>query len=103
MYWEAALHDAAVKFNEQSIYIRAELYTKYGIEEAYKADLQRDMSLIPIAIGIVGLYIILVLGSWSPIHCRLLVGVTGVVCIGLAFIAGCSLMILMNGKFSSIH
>ena len=61
------------------------------------------MSLIPVAIGVVGIYIILVLGSWSPIHCRLLVGITGVICIGLAFAAGCSIMILMNGKFSSIH
>ena len=103
MKWEKALLDNASKFNEGSVYIRAELYTSYGLEEAYKTDLDRDTSLIPLAVGVVSLYIILFLGSWSPIHCRLLAGISGVLCIGLAFVAGCSLMIVMGGKFSSIH
>ena len=103
MKWEEALQDAALNFNEKSTYIKTQLYTEYGVEEAYVSDLERDLSLIPAAITVVGLYIIFILGSWSPIHCRLLVGIFGVVCICLSFAAGCALMIIMGYQFSTIH
>ena len=95
--WEQNLEEAAWKFNERSEYIRVELLTKNGVADAYNKDYQRDIELVPFAIGLAAVYIILMLGACSPIHCRILVGLSGVACIGLAYAAGCSTMFALGG------
>ena len=97
LIWESKLEMAAMEFNEGSTYIKVELKTRYGIVSAKNGDMEADNKLIPIAMAIVGFYIICVLGSCSPIHCRVLVGIGAVFTISLAIFAGFSVMFAFGG------
>jgi predicted RND superfamily exporter protein len=101
--WEEKLHEATDQFSEQSSYIRVEILTSKGIEDVYSKDLKSDMNLIPLAISVVGLYIMTMLGSCSPIHCRVLVGFGGVLTIMLAYCAGFGTMFHLEGQVGVIH
>ena len=101
--WEEGLEEAAEKFNEKSTYIRVELRTLNGVTDAYNDDIERDLTLIPIALGVVAFYIVVMVGSCSPIHCRVVAGIFGIICIALAYAAGCSVMFMLGGKASGIH
>ena len=95
--WESELQQAAVQFNEDSVYIRVELLTEKGVVDAYKNDIQRDRALVPVAVAVVSFYIVCMLGSCSPLHCRVVAGLGGILCIGLAYAAGFSVMFALGG------
>ena len=75
----------------------------HGEQEAYNRNLQRDLALVPIAIAVVSFYIVCMLGSCSPMHCRVVAGLGGIICIGLAYTAGCSVMFAFGGQASGMH
>lgn len=95
--WEQGLEDATIKFSEESTYFKVTMLTMNGIKVAYDADSKSDTALIPLAISVIGVYICLTLGSWSPIHCRILVGLGGVLTIILAYCAGFGAMFYLDG------
>ena len=85
--WDLKLDDAIMAFNEQSTYIQA--YAKYGTwySELLKtiiADIKYALS----AVCLISTYLIIFLGSISPLHTRLTVAILGLVCVGIACAAG---------------
>ena len=56
-----------------------------------------------IAAGAAGLYVILFLGSFSPIHCRLMVALAGILSVVLAFFAGFGLLYYCGFSTSTFH
>ena len=51
----------------------------------------------------VAIYTILVLGTFSAIHCRCVVSLMGLFCVLLAYTAGFGLMFLCGGLKAGVH
>ena len=61
------------------------------LETAASADASKDKTLIWVVIGAIAVYCILFLGSCSPLHCRVLLALFGLVCLSLAYISALSI------------
>ena len=73
------------------------LFSIRGLFEAMIEDINHDFNLIFAGIFLVFTYTFLFLGSFSPIHCRCVVALAGIISIGLAYTAGFGLMYLLGG------
>ena len=60
--------------------------------ESWVEDIKEDLISIIIAALAVSLYIILFLGSFTPIHCRCMVALGGIFSVALSFFAGFGLL-----------
>ena len=79
------------------------LFTTWTLFEAFTMDIQHDFALIGSAILLVCVYTFLFLGSFSPIHCRAVTAIAGLVSILLAYCAGFGLMYIMGGETTGVH
>ena len=61
------------------------------------------MNLIILAIIFVGIYTFLALGNCSPIYCRCLVALTGLLCVIFAYTCGFGFMFICGGKTDGVH
>jgi Niemann-Pick C1 protein len=59
--------------------------------------------LIQIAIMLVAVYTILVLGTFSHMHCRLVVSLMGLFCVGLSYAAGFGFSFYCGGETAGVH
>ena len=64
---------------------------------------EHDQNLSMIAIAVLLIYSLLMLGSCSPIHCRALISMTGIITIVLASYAGIGLCSTLGYKRDSMH
>lgn len=48
----------------------------------------KDRQLVYVAIIVVCIYVLIFLGSWSPIHCRIVLSLIGFLCIMLSIYGG---------------
>ena len=48
-------------------------------------------------------YTIIVLGTFSAIHCRLVVSLIGLVCVGISYASGFGLVYLLGGQTAGVH
>ena len=71
--------------------------------ESWVEDIKEDLISIIIAALAVSLYIILFLGSFTPIHCRCLVALGGIFSVALSFFAGFGLLYYCGHHTSSFH
>ena len=71
--------------------------------DAVSDDIDHDFTLIFSAIILVGLYTFLFLGNFSPINCRCLVALTGLICVALAYTSGFGLMYYCGGESTGVH
>ena len=101
--FEQQIIDAVDDLNSKYNHIRLEMFTERGIKLAFVADIQNDISVLGIAIVLVALYTILVLGTTSAMHCRLVVSLMGLVCIGLAYLSGFGLCYYLGGETAGVH
>ena len=83
--------------------MKISLFTQYGIRLAFSEDIQADLAVLQIAILLVATYTILVLGTLSGIHCRLIVSLMGLLCVGLSYASGFGLMFLLGGETAGVH
>ena len=65
--------------------------------------LAEDKSLVFFAIGLIFVYNICFLGSFSPIHCRITLAVLGLVCVMISVAAGFSICLNMGYEMSDAH
>ena len=79
------------------------LFTTRGLRLAFSEDIQNDLKLIQIAIILVAVYTIIVLGTFSAIHCRLVVSLIGLVCVGISYASGFGLIFLLGGQTAGVH
>lgn len=101
--WEKKLIEALADLNAETEFIQFELLTIRGLEDAFVEDIQADLASIQIAIVLVALYTILVLGTLSAIHCRLVVSLMGLLCVGFAYASGFGLMFYCGGETAGVH
>ena len=71
--------------------------------ESWVRDVKEDLISIAIAALAVSLYIILFLGSFSPIHCRCLVALGGILSVTISFFSGFGLLYFCGQYTSSFH
>ena len=76
------------KWSEESEYLNVqctaiEVWNKYAID-----DFTSDAILIACSVMLIYLYSLIVLGSCSPIHMRVVSAVIGLCCIGLSILSG---------------
>ena len=71
--------------------------------ESWVEDIKEDFISIVIASLAVSLYIMLFLGSFSPIHCRCLVALGGIFSVIISFFAGFGILFFSGHHTSSFH
>ena len=101
--WEENLIEEFYKFADKTKHVRFELLTTAGILKAFSDDIQADLALISIAIVLVAIYTILVLGTFSAMHCRLVVSIAGLVCVGIAYASGFGIVFYCGGETAGVH
>lgn len=79
------------------------MFTLQGLYAAFKDDINYDFNLIFLAIFLVAIYTICVLGNCSPMHCRCVVALVGLLCIILAYTAGFGFMYIVGGESTGVH
>ena len=100
---EKAMSDKLADFNKQSKHVRFEMFSIAGLRAAFSEDVRADLALIQLAIMLVAVYTILMLGTFSGIHCRLVVSLMGLVCVGLAYASGSGLLFYLGGETAGVH
>ena len=70
---------------------------------AFSDDIQADLALIQVAIMLVAIYTIVVLGTFSPLHCRLVVSLMGLVSVGLSYASGFGICFYLGGETAGVH
>ena len=68
------------------------LFTEQGYIESWTEDIVNDIFAVFLAAAVVSLYIVLFMGSFSPIHCRCLVALAGISAVILSFFSGFGLL-----------
>ena len=56
----------------------------------------KDLELIEMAMTLVAVYVILFLGSCSPIHCRVVIAVVGLACVVIAYMTGFAICFMLD-------
>lgn len=101
--WEDTLHE---KFDEWKVGLKhttPHLQTIQGFIVAIVEDINYDFGLIFGAIIFVGFYTFLFLGNFSPMHCRCLVALCGLICVLLAYTSGFGLLYYCQMKTTGVH
>ena len=84
-------------------HVTIHLFSIHGMFDAISKDIDYDLSLIVIAIILVGLYTFFALGNCSPMYCRCLGALCGLVCIIFAYTTGFGFMFLVGYKTDGVH
>ena len=74
-----------------------------GLASSFRSDISDDLVLIQLSVCFVGFYAILFLGSCSPIHCRATVAIVGLLCVGIAYVCGFSVMLSYGWEIAGVH
>ena len=101
--FEEKIHE---RFDQWKVNVRTadvHLQTINGFLEAIVEDINNDFGLIFGAIILVVVYLFLFLGTFSPTHCRCVVGLTGLICVAFAYISGFGFMYLCGGQTTGVH
>lgn len=101
--WEEKLQEMVDEFNANSKHVKIYLFSVYGLRLAFREDILADLNMIQVAIILVAVYTVVVLGTFSTIHCRLVVSLMGLVCVGISYASGFGLMYLMGGQTAGVH
>ena len=90
-------------FNSRSKHIEFYLHTSKGLRDSFASDIKGDLGLISVSIGLVSLYCILFMGSFSPVHFRSVAAVVTLFCVVLSYCATIGLLSYLGCKMSNIH
>ena len=101
--FEEALIDKIDELNEKTEHVQFEIFTVTGLRRAFSDDIRADLALVQVAIMLVATYTILVLGTFSGLHCRLVVALMGLFCVGLAYAAGFGFSFYCGGETAGVH
>ena len=79
------------------------VYTEHGYKESMSDAIAKDNVTVLIAAIVMSLYLIIFLGSFSPIHCRLVVALAGILSVVLSFFSGFGLLYYFGHETSDFH
>ena len=65
--------------------------------------LEDDYKLLAQVAVVAALYLVFFLGSCSPIHCRCLLALTGILCIGIAYLSGFAICFFFGHELTRLH
>ena len=72
-------------------------------EESFLKETAMDVTLLGSALLLIFIYSIVVLGSCSPIHMRLVSAMIGLSCVGISLASGYGVAFYLGYKFSDMH
>jgi len=101
--WEVLLMEKLKEYNDITEHVYFEMFTQAAIRKAFGDDIRADLKLVQIAIGLVGVYTCMMLGTFSGMHCRLVVSLMGLFCVGLSYAAGSGICFYLGGKTAGVH
>jgi len=101
--FEQNLRKAFSEWVPKTTAARFTMYTEQGYIESYSLDVKDDSKRILYAALAVIAYILLFLGSCSPLFCRSVVALVGSLSIVLSFIAGCGILFYCGQSLSDFH
>ena len=79
------------------------VYTEQGYKESMSDAIAKDNVTVLIAAIVMSLYLVIFLGSFSPIHCRLIVALAGILSVVLSFFSGFGLLYYFGHETSDFH
>jgi Niemann-Pick C1 protein len=101
--WEETFGDRFDEWKLTTTGANFYLFTIASLKVSFVSDIEADINLLGAAIVLVALYTCLFLGSFSPIHCRCIVALTGLLTIGLAYSAGFGILYAFGMKTTGVH
>ena len=101
--FETSFSTLAQDYNAQTTSINVYILTAGGVSEAFVVDLQGDLKLVGVAVGLVAVYCIIFMGSCSPIHMRSAAAGITLLCVGLSYAASTGLAYYAGGQTAGIH
>ena len=90
--FEDNLHKAVKEWLANTKTANFFVYTEQGYKESMSDAIAKDNVSILIAAIVMSLYLIIFLGSFSPLHCRLVVALSGILSVVLSFFSGFGLL-----------
>ena len=91
------------KFNLESNLLKIYTLNQSSLDGEFKSDVEEDLDLIEVAVGLIALYCLLFLGSCSPIHCRFFLALVGLSTVLISYVTGFALCFLMDQKTAGVH
>ena len=79
------------------------MYTEQSYIQSWSEDVNHDLVSVFFFTSAVSLYIIIFLGSCTPIHCRCLVAFGGILSVILSFFSGFGLLYYCGQHTSAFH
>ena len=101
--FEETLHTKVEKWAKGTKKLTVHMSTLQGFMQAIVEDINNDYYLVAGAIFLVGLYTICFLGNLSPMHCRCVVALVGLLCVILSYTSGFGLMYLCGAESTGVH
>ena len=101
--FEDNLHERFDRWKKNLRHCDVHLFTVQGFVVAIIEDINNDFGLVFGAIIMVATYTFMFLGNFSPMHCRCLVTLAGLICVAFSYLAGFGLMYLLGGETTGVH
>lgn len=102
--FELNFQKMCIEFNEKtSMKLNFYVFTASGLSESFSNDIQSDLILIQISLGLVAVYCIFFMGSCSPIHFRSAAAGITLLCVGLSYAASTGLAQYFGVPTAGIH
>ena len=86
--WNNKFMENAIAFTEKSLFVNVYPLTGKVFEDSITGNIDKDLMTVAFSGIVAFLYALFVLGSFSPIHLRMIPAIFGFICIGYAFM-GC--------------
>ena len=100
---EDNLKSAVRQFNREAKHLNAHVAPPAGYKVDFRDSVGESMQLIYIAVVLLTVYLVLAIGSCSPIHCRLLLAIWGIIVVLLSTVAGHGLCFALGWKATNAN
>ena len=100
--WDRELTRVVLEFSAQAKHIEVKILPFFWFNEVLD-QLLGDTTYAIIAVSLIVIYCAVFLGSFSPIHCRLVVALTGVMTVLLACLSGFGICLLYGWKITELN
>ena len=88
------MNDMTKEWSKTTKHVEIHVFSGQGWSDSLMEDFAYDLNLVTFAIILVGIYTMFMLGNCSPMHCRCLVALTGLICVLLSYAAGFGFMFI---------
>ena len=86
--WDNKFNENAVTFTEKSLFVNVYTLTGKAFGDSISSNIKKDLNTVAFSGLVAFFYALFVLGSFSPIHLRMIPAVVGFICIAFSFM-GC--------------